>query len=443
VLIVALLISALIALALGSYLALNLGTSRLARQGYQQNAAFHLAETGAEEAVWSFNRANAKAGDAWTGWSTGNAGAAWRKFTGFDFGGNTTGTIKVYVSNARPLASERPMVIARSEVTAPGAPASTRMIEVTLARRSYFANGLVARETVRFAGLNTTVDSWNSDPDNDPATPPVDYSAAVRNDRGSIATLAVENSAMLVNQASVWGFVATGGAPPEVGVQGSIRGANTPAGVQIDPIRVSTDFSANLPLISAPLDGTLIDAVGATLGTVGQATRWRCPGLVLKANQTLTILGDVTLILTAATGTALDVTGNASIVVPVGSSLVVYVEADLKIAGNGLGNANSRPATCLIWGTSISAAGQSIQVAGNGALKAAIYAPNADVKINGNGEIMGAIVGRVITFVGNANFHYDESLANFGDNTPFGVTRWHELTTGAERDRWAGVFSGW
>jgi hypothetical protein len=154
-------------------------------------------------------------------------------------------------------------------------------------------------------------------------------------------------------------------------------------------------------------------------------------------------LGDVTLLLTAATGTALDVTGNASIVVPVGSSLVVYVEADLKIAGNGLGNANSRPATCLIWGTSISAAGQSIQVAGNGALKAAIYAPNADVKINGNGEVMGAIVGRVITFVGNANFHYDESLANFGDNTPFGVTRWHELATGAERDRWADVFSGW
>ncbi|HRG55914.1 MAG TPA: hypothetical protein PLG56_07745, partial [Lacunisphaera sp.] len=60
VLVVALLISALIALALGSYLTLNLSTSRLARQGYQQSASFHLAEAGAEEAVWSFNQTNAK-----------------------------------------------------------------------------------------------------------------------------------------------------------------------------------------------------------------------------------------------------------------------------------------------------------------------------------------------------------------------------------------------
>jgi Tfp pilus assembly protein PilX len=59
VLIVALLITALIAVALGSYLTLNLSTARLARQSYQQGTSFHLAEAGAEEAVWSFNQANA------------------------------------------------------------------------------------------------------------------------------------------------------------------------------------------------------------------------------------------------------------------------------------------------------------------------------------------------------------------------------------------------
>jgi Tfp pilus assembly protein PilX len=441
VLVVALLIMALIALGLGSYLMLNLSTSRLARQSYQQNAAFNLAEAGAEEAVWSFNRANAQANDAWTGW-TNQDGAMWQKFSNFDFGGNTSGTVKVYVNNSSPAASEKPQVVALSSVEAPNTPPNTRMIEVTLGRRSYFSNGLVAKETLSFAGENTTVDSWNSDPDNNPVTPAIPYDPMVRTDRGSIATMAVENSAMLINKAAIWGYVATGGAAPEVGVGGSIRGLSTPADVQIDPARISTDFAANLPTITAPTDGTPIASVGATLGTLGQATKWRCPAIILSGKQTLTILGDVTVVLTAGSGAALDVTGNASIIVPVGSSLTVYVEGDLKIAGNGLGNANAAPVSCLIWGTSTSLAGQSIDVVGNGALKATIYAPNATVSINGNGEVMGAIVGRAIKLTGNVSFHYDESLASYGGNTPFRVTRWRELTSASDRAYWLGIFSG-
>lgn len=442
VLVVALLITALIALALGSYLTLNLSTSRLARQAYQQSSSFHLAEAGAEEAVWSFNQANAKNDGAWNGWTT-DRSAAWRKFSNFDFGGNTTGSVKVYVNNTSPAGSEKPTVVAMAVVESPGAPATTRMVSVTLSRRSYFANGIVAKDTLRFNGTTTSVDSWNSDPDNDPATPAIPYSAAVRSDKGGIATTAVQSLSMLVNQATVWGYVATGGAAPEVGVQGSIRGANTAEGVQIDPARVSTDFVANLPNLSAPVDGTILATVGDTLGTAGEATKWRVGSIALNGSKTLTILGDVTLILTASTGSALDVTGNAAIIVPDGSSLTVWVESDLKIAGNGLGNANTRPGTARFFGTSTSAAGQTLQIAGNGTLKAVVYAPNADVKINGNGEVQGSLVGRTVTFNGNAAFHYDESLANEGTDTSYGISRWRELTTAAERARWQGVFNGW
>lgn len=442
VLIVTLLLLALIALSLGSYLSLSLGTSRLSRQSYQQNAAFHLAEAGAEEAVWSFNQANARNREAWEGWTV-QAPAAWRKFTGFEFGGNTMGSVKVYVDNINPAGNARPQVVALSAVESPGTPANTRMLQVTLGRRSYFSSGIVAKDTLRFAGLNTAVDSWNSDPDNDPATAPVPYSAEVRNDQGRIATLALQSSALLVNQANVWGYVATGGAAPEVGVHGSIRGASTPADVRIDPARVATDFSADLPSVTAPEGGTVIASVGDTLGIEGRATKWRCPALALRGNQTLTILGDVTLILTAATGSALDVTGNASILVPEHSSLTVYVEGDVLIAGNGLGNANPRPLSCRLWGTGAADSGQRLQIAGNGALKAVVYAPNAEVTVNGNGDIMGALVGRTITFTGEASFHYDESLANPGDDTPFRVIQWQELNNADKRRAWHDVFSGW
>lgn len=441
-LIVTLLVLALLALGVGSYLSLNLGTARLARTSYQQNAAFHLAEAGAEEALWSLNRAHEKNPAAWTGWTVQGA-AAWRRFADFDFGGNTSGLVKVYVSDTAPAAGRRSQAVALAEVTAPGLPASTRLIEVTLGRRSYFANGIVARDTVRFSGLNTTVDSWDSDPDNDPATPAVPYGEGVRTDRGSIATLAIQNTALLINQADIWGYVATGGGAPEVGTQGSIRGADTPEDVQIDPARVTTDFSADLPLLTAPIDGTLLSALGDTLGTAGEATRWRITGLSLNGNKTLTILGDVTLILTATTGSALDVTGNASIIIPDGSSLTVYAEAGIKIAGNGLANGNTRPASCRLYGTGAADAGQSIHLTGNGDLKAVVYAPHAEVQINGNGHIMGAIVGASVTLAGNAAFHYDESLAREADDAPFGVTRWREVTDEAARAAWQPVFQGW
>lgn len=439
VLIVALLFTALLALALGSYLSLNVASAREARRTFQSNAAFHLAEAGAEEALWSFNQASG----GWSGW-TSDRGAAWKKFTGFDLGGNASGAVQVYVSNTTVTARTRPTVAALARVSSPGLPASTRMLELQLSRRSYFANGLMAKHSITFAGLHTSVDSWNSDPDQNPATAPIPYDAATRRDNGSVATTALDTTAMAVNQADIWGYVATGGAAPRVGVQGSIRGATTPADVQIDPARVSTDFTADFPPITAPADGTWLARVGATLGTAGEATRWRCPSIALRGNDTLTILGDVTLILTAGSGTsALDITGNAQLILAPLSSLTVYVEGDFKIAGNGVSNPNARPGSFLLYGTNTSAAGQAIHLAGNGALKAVVYAPEGDVKINGNGDVMGSIVGRTITLTGNADFHYDESLAELGDHAPYGLSGWRELTTADERARWQGVFQGW
>jgi Tfp pilus assembly protein PilX len=101
VLIVALMICALIALTLGSYLSLNLNSTRQAKRAFHNSAALNLAEAGAEEAVWSFNRATAGHDNAWTGWSD-DGTAAWRKFTGFDFAANTTGSVKVYATTTNP-----------------------------------------------------------------------------------------------------------------------------------------------------------------------------------------------------------------------------------------------------------------------------------------------------------------------------------------------------
>ncbi len=441
VLIVALLMAALIAMVLGSYLSLNLSSARLAKRTFYGYAALNLAEAGTEEGVWSFNHAGAAGANAWGGW-TFSAGAAFRTFPAVDFGANTTGTMKVYVDNYNPPSSAQPKVVALATVSSPNEATLTKMLEVTLRRRSYFANGLVAKNAVVFNGNNASVDSWNSTPDS--SGTPVPYSTGVRSDHGSVASVAVQNSAVAVNQANIFGYVATGGAAPQVGTQGTIKGANTPANVAVDPTRVSTDFNADFATLTAPTDGDYIATVGATLGTAGLTTRWRCPNITLNGSQTLTILGQVTLILTAGPGaSALSVTGNASIIIPSGSSLTIWTEGDVKIAGKGLGNSNAQPVTCQLYGTNHSPLGQAIDIAGNGALKMLVYAPFGDVTINGNGDVMGSVVARNITLTGNAAFHYDESLANYGSDTPFGVSKWRELTTDADRARYANIFNGW
>jgi hypothetical protein len=443
-LIVALLLAALIAVALGSYLNLNLSSTRLAKRTFNGYAALNLAEAGAEEAVWSFNRAAANDTTAWNNW-TSDGRAVWRKFTDFDFGPATSGSVKVYIASPIVAGNVQPKIVAQSAVGATaGDSPSAKMIEVTLRRRAFFANGVVAKESVVFNGANASVDSWNSDPDQNPTTAAVAYSASVRGDHGSVASTAFVNTAVLVNQANVWGYVATGGAQPQVGTNGTVRGADTPAGVAVDSRRVSTDFNASFAAVTAPEGGTVLASIGATIGTAHTATKWRAASLILSGSDTLTVYGDVTLVLTAASGaTAVSVTGNAAINITADSSLTIYTEGDVKIAGNGLANPNVQPISCQIWGLNHSAAGQKIDLKGNGALKAVVYAPQGDITLNGNGDMMGSVVGRNVTFSGNASFHYDEALADYGGGAPFKIAKWRELTTAADRAPYSGVFDGW
>lgn len=441
VLIVAMLVTAMLALVLGSYFNLSLTSSRQTRRTFDRDTAFHLAEAGVEQAVWSYNQTLAGSSGGWTDWTTDGA-AAWRKFTDFTLTSGSTGSVKVYASDTNPGAASRPVVVSESTVQTGGAGPVTQMIEVSLRRRSFFANGLTALRTVLFRGTNTSFDSWNSDPDNNPATAAIDYGATTRNDLGGVASASIDNTAAYINQASIYGFVSTGGAAPEVGNNGLIGPFGTAAGT-VDPSRVSTDFNADFPLIAAPVDGVVVDPLGDTLGTVGETTRWRTPSINLSGKKTLTILGHVILVITAPAGaTAIDVSGKAAILIPSGSSLTVYFEGDVKIAGNGLGNDNIQPVSCMLWGVNETETGQSIAIVGNGALRAVVYSPNGDVTLNGNGDIMGAVVARDITLNGNAAFHYDASLANNTDNAPYGPESWRLLSP-AERETRAPLLAGW
>ena len=222
------------------------------------------------------------------------------------------------------------------------------------------------------------------------------------------------------------GSASTGGAHPRVGAHGSIRGANTPAGVSVNPGCGHTDFNTDSPHITAPTDGTPLISIGATVGTARQTTLWRTAIIGLTGNQSLTILADVTIIRTATSGaTALSITGNAAIIISAGSSLTIYTDGGAKIAGLGLGNSNTQPVTCIPWGTNQSVADQTLQIAGHGALKSLVHAPSTSVTLEGNGDMMGSV------------------FANYGPNTSNGVFKWREVSTAADLGAYTGYFQSW
>lgn len=446
VLIVALLLAVGIAIALGSFISLNLNSLKLAKRTFYSGAALNLAETGSEEAIWCFNQYTAAvaAGTpastaltaAWTGWDTSDGVTAKRTFTGFNFGAGTTGSVKVYVDRYNPSSGAQPVAVAQARVSlADGTAEVSKTVEVRMKRRSLFAVGLVAKNSISFSGNNASVDSWNSMYDNSGAlrATPVPWSASEAHDKGSVGTVTV-TSTVTVQNADIWGTAAVGGPSTtsiSVGSQGRVGPYGTPVNTKA-PGSVTSDFTANMEVNTMPTTGTVITTVGATLGTTGTTTAYRFSGSI---SSDLTINGNVTLCLTGS-GLVINITGNDAITIAPGGSLTIYTDADVKLAGKGLINVG-QPKDFQLYGTSTSVTPQSFQVSGNGDFRGCVYAPNADVSLTGNGNASGSVVGKTIHVTGNTTFHYDESLANLGGENPFGVIRWRELASAGDRALYA------
>lgn len=467
-LIVAMLLCAAIGISLASYIQLSSTAVRVSNRAMYNNAAVNLSEQGIEEAMYSVNKRIADPAYTWSGW-THPSTAAWRKWEHVPLGQGATAEYRVYVYNYDGTLA--PKIISRAIVTLGGATSAPieKWIEVQLAKTSKFANGLVARNSIIFNGNNATVDSWNSDPNGNGSLIQA-YSAAVRNDEGSVGSISVSTGAVLVKQADVWGYVSTGGSDPttSVGSNGSVLGSDSVSDASwtkatVDPARISTQFSANFDPVTTPTDSAL-----ASLGNINAAKTLPRGGdapngtgqyagyYVYDASQ-IRLIGDVLTIsgkvLLRVAGDVDIGGGSGQIAVGSGGTLALYTPGNVSMTGKGIANgtdANAsgdlttselgQPINFQLWGTKTSGT-QTIDIKGNGAFSGIVYAPQGNVSIVGNGAVNGSVVANDITLSGNAEFHYDESLANFGGGNPFRVSRWKELTLASDRNYYSSVLS--
>jgi len=357
VLIVALIFSFVIAISLGSFIQLASNATKLSYRTHYQGVAMNVAETGLEQAMWEINRS----GGTWTNWtSPGAFGAHRRSFSLGTVEGGATAVVKVYAQETIGLTPA--WIVARAIITPPSGAAVEKWVKVTLQKQSRSGVGGLGKDGIVSSGNQVVMGSWNSDPDNNPATPPIPYSASVANDEMTLATIALD-ATLSSGNADINGSAAVGSASTsaiEVGPQGYIGPFGTPNGTK-DPNSISANFSADLPVESAPTGKTYIDLVSAinsatTLPRPGDTANadgifyYTAPNVDLNGSALVIAAGRNVVLNLTSTGAAVSIGGNGGAIQVAGTlstntstgattyssgKLALYTSGDLSVSGQG------------------------------------------------------------------------------------------------------------
>jgi hypothetical protein len=462
-------------IAIPSYLSLSNQTLRQSNRSFYNGAAINAAESGIEYAVQAV-MLQSENNYSWNNWSI-SGNDAYITMDDFTLVGDIHASTNVYIYN---YADENPEVVVKSTIHLPtGAPVEKYMYASLSASstRGLFAYGALTKEFIQASG-GVAFDSWISDPDNDPSTDYVPYSDSVARDDVTIATVGTDAGAITLGSSDVYGSAAIGSSDYsglDVGWGGQVGPRDEsewdPADtdelwkkdgwlVSTQTGALSTSFTADFEEIVAPevettelwtsyelpytdkrtvsnqwsswTQNVYVDE--ESIGSSGTETVLNMDELIVKGGATLTIEGDVTIILPNENTTSLQVIEGGALKLADDATLTIYIAGDIEVSGAGIFS-EVAPQQLQIWGTATDS--QSIDFLGSGQLSGIIYAPNAEVKINGDADLYGSIVCKNMTLTGSGSFRYDESLANYtGDTSNPGPTTvdYVEELVGTERD---------
>lgn len=437
-------------IALSSYLALCSRSGESSTRLLHQEKAQELAQVGLEEAMWALNEGN------WTG--SGPDGATAWTVSGADQtvvltfslpGQGATGRVALTVSNFASTGPAWPVITAAATVTLQGGQVFTKTLRADTGPAPLFGNAIASSESYVSFTAGGTVDSWNSDPDSNPATPAVPYSCTAGNPGNYAAVVAGRTNGsygVILTQAAVHGYAATFGQPISHSTSGAplgrVLGPATPASVSVDSgrvgksafIPVASVFNVTLPSTSGPNFGGLINNVLELVAALLAAP----PGTdVYKTSGNLNILG---LPLLAPSLTIdrpiklivngdLNIAGAGKITITPTGSLELFVTGDVTIGGNGMANQTLEPKKLAVFCTS-GAVADALEYTTAAGFCGVIFCENKPIDIRQNATFHGALLSRqYVRFSTNATapvFHYDTALRQVrfsGVTTPYLIQR--------------------
>ena len=106
-----------------------------------------------------------------------------------------------------------------------------------------------------------------------------------------------------------------------------------------------------------------------------------------------------------------NMTVNGGARLTIAGDVTIYIEGKMTYDNGTSANPGSIPSSLKI-----NVGAGPVKIAGGHDLNAVIYAPQADVTVDNDGEFSGSIIGKTLVAGGRARLHYDESLAT-GDTS--------------------------
>ncbi len=313
----------------------------------------------------------------------------------------------------------------RTGASTGGAPQATRMVEVIIKPMGAFQNPLLSVKEIDMNNHNIVVDSYDSR-DTTKSTNGF-YDPAKRQRNGNIAT---NGTLISAGTAQIFGNASTNG--------GTVLGSSNVTGV------IRNDFYQELAPVVAPtftpVAGSPTTATSNTelAATPGSPANYRLATVNLSGSTSLHITGAAdgsNTYTTIVVSGDISLSGQASIILDAGVHVRLFSPGSIDLTGNGVTNPGS-PLNFQLYGVGTkdslgNALTGTMKIAGNGGLRASVYAPTYNISMVGGGNsdsIFGAFVGLNINMTGVQSVHYDEALANAGLISDYKIANWFEDT---------------
>lgn len=443
ILVVTIVIIAIVGLMLVAYLQMVKSQNYNTTRSQAWNSAVPVIEAGIEDALTQLNvhadNINCE------GWNS-SGGVYWMRREVPE--GYYIVTIAGWVPN---VVANRPVIESRGFVTMPYLISGTgptlpgpflanatqpthlgRGVRVVAGTARIFTKGLVANGTIDINGNNIRADSF--DPTNNLYSTNGKYDPTKAKDGGDVATNSGLTNSLNIGNADIMGKVSTGpGGSISIGPNGQVGSkqwfADNKKGVEpgwsTDDMNVDFPDVKNVPTGGVPPGSSTVGGTNYAY-VLGGAT-YQMNSLSLSGNNAMLITGNAVLYVVGD----VDISGNGGVIIAPGASLTLYVGGTTtKVTGSGIINEGGNAMNFQYWGLP---SNKNIELGGNAGFTGTIYAPSANLQLNGGGsstvsDFIGASISKTAKLNGNFNFHYDESLKRIGPFRGYVATSWNEMT---------------
>jgi hypothetical protein len=303
----------------------------------------------------------------------------------------------------------------KAVVTVPG-PQITRRIEQISAPVTPFEAAIKCTGSFYGLGSAAQVDSYNSKNGpyvfvaNSPADPRYKDS---RSGSVEIGTPVADVNGML------YGNISTNGGTlrPSQYITGTIDN-NVP--FTCPPFKMPTDLPP--PQVSPTTVTSDVSVTPPTAGTPQNPTYYLLSALT--GNLTINPVGS------AQTYVAVHVTNDLTghVIVKNNAHVKIFVDGNIDVKARDIDNQSNLAANLQYYSISPAnpATSQFIHIAPPGNFAATFYAPSANVVLNGNPDLIGAIVCKTFYGNGNTSWHYDRALDAEGDAVDYRIVSYVE-----------------